>query len=50
MDLFHRSLEKFTVFRMLDRMERRAQELHAVLVKDTGIRELDSHVEADLPA
>ena len=50
MDLFHRSLEKFTVFRMLDRMERRAQELHAVLVEDTGIRELDSHIEADLPA
>ena len=49
-DFFHGFLEEFAVFRMLDGMEGRAQELHAVFFQYAGFGELHSHVQAHLAA
>ncbi len=50
MDFFHSLFEEFTVFRMLDGMEGRTEEFHAILFEDSCIRELDCHVQAYLAA
>ena len=49
-NFFHRFLEKFAVFRVLDGVERRTQKFHAVFFQDAGIGERDGHIETDLPA
>ena len=50
MDFFHSFLKEFSVFCMLDCMERRAEEFYIILVQHTCISKLYCHVKADLSA
>src|SRR6185436_20314808 len=49
-DALHRGLEELAVLRLLDRLDLRADQLHAVTVEHPTLREGHGEVEPGLPA